>query len=255
MQNEFMSSNLGQSPDVPGLFSIPTFYTILNVDQNASRMMIREAYLRVKNMYQSGQDGLYGIAGSEDFARQTAEIEEAFAVLNDDVRRQEYDRSLQIVNQPKGSSYFDGNHPQTTKHTANHSFALGNSHDQHLAETIQTNRSTLKVIKTRALKADDEGVQNEFKSILTEADLGDGATLNRLRLAANVSENEMQERTKISLEYIRGMEANRFDRLPQVVFVKGFMRSYLKYLCVPNPEAIISSFAARVEAWQQGHKQ
>ena len=90
--------------------------------------------------------------------------------------------------------------------------------------------------------------------LLKESDLGDGVTLQRLRELCEVSEAEMQDRTKISLEYIRSIESNRFERLPQAVYVKGFIRSYLRYLGVKDEEAIIQAFAARLSAWQQGSK-
>jgi cytoskeletal protein RodZ len=89
---------------------------------------------------------------------------------------------------------------------------------------------------------------------MEDGDIGDGSILVRLREVAGVSQQEIQERTKISLEYIRGMENNRFDRLPQVVYVKGFMRSYLRYLNVPGLEKIVTAYAARLEAWQAGQK-
>jgi curved DNA-binding protein CbpA len=218
-----------------------SFYRTLNVDPTASRLAIRESYLRLKNMYQSGNDGLYGLTDGTDLQRQLSELEEAFNVLNDDYKRSNYDRSIGVgVN---------------TGHSAiEHSDSPANSYHGH-SDTIQTNRSTLRIIKTRALRADDPLNQEKINSLLAEADIGDGTLLARLRQILEVSEAEMQNRTKISLEYIRSMENNRFDRLPQVVYVKGFIRSYLRYLCIPNPEEIIKAFAARLEAWQLGSKQ
>lgn len=242
-----------QNPMNQGFISslaVPTHYQILNVDPSAPRVMIRESYLRLKSLYQSGGgDGLYGLSmtGPEEAQRQAAELEEAFSVLNDEVRRSEYDQTL-------GLKTAKANTPAQV-HATSGSYGSNDAWGAGSAETIQTNRSTLKVIKTRANQADQEQIQHKFRAVMTEADLGDGATLLRLRQLVNVSDIEIQERTKISLEYIRAMENNRFDRLPQVVYVKGFMRSYLKYLCVPEAESIISAFAARLEAWQQGVKQ
>jgi cytoskeletal protein RodZ len=84
--------------------------------------------------------------------------------------------------------------------------------------------------------------------------VGDGSILVALRETARVTHQEIQERTKISLEYIRSIEANQFDRLPRVVYVKGFLRSYLRYLNVPNADKIITSYVARLEAYQAGQK-
>lgn len=228
-----------------GALAVPTYYTVLNVDPGASRMMIREAYLRLKGLYNNGGDGLYGIGGTDDVQSQIAELDEAFAILNDDHRRNEYDRSIGL---------------QSTKPGAMASPISQNALEENWSanptnnDTIQTSRSTLKVIKTRAIRPDDAKAQEIYQTILADHDVGDGAILAKLREAINVTIDEIQERTKISLEYIRAMESNRFERLPQVVYVKGFMRSYLKYLCVPNAEKVIVAYAARLEAWQAGQK-
>lgn len=234
---------LNQGPFAGNLAPL-TYYQVLNVDPQASRLMIRESYLRLKGLFQSGSDGLYGIGDVEDIHRQAAELEEAFSVLNDDAKRSEYD----------AAHGFASSRPVSAQSAQAFSVGQGEAWVQQL-DTIQTNRSTLKVIKTRASRADDTKTQDKLLAVLTDADLGDGALLAKLRQAIGVSDVEVHERTKISLEYIRAMENNRFDRLPQVVYVKGFMRSYLKYICVPNSEAIITAFAARLEAWQQGLKQ
>jgi hypothetical protein len=224
--------------------AVPTYYEVLNVDQTANRLMIREAYLRLKNLYSNGGDALYGMAGADDLARHLTELERAYEVLNDEQKRANYDRSLVTGGDaPNGSPEWviesHGWQPVMP--------ALGQ-------ETIQTSRSTLRVTKTQASGSHDEGLQAKFLAAMDDGDVADGAILIRLRELAGVSQDEMQERTKISLEYIRGMENNRFDRLPQVVYVKGFMRSYLRYLNVPNLDKIVIAYATRLEAWQAGQK-
>jgi hypothetical protein len=240
------SINLGLSPmgGLPGAFAAPNYYEVLNVDQTANRLMIREAYLRLKNLYSNGGDALYGMTGADDLVRHLNELERAFEVLNDEHKRADYDRSIASApgGQPVNNEWTIESHVwQPLKPTSGQ-------------ETIQTSRSTLKVTKTQASGCHDEGLQAKFLAAMDDGDIADGAILLRLRELAGVSQDEIQERTKISLEYIRGMENNRFDRLPQVVYVKGFMRSYLRYLNVPNLEKIVSAYATRLEAWQAGQK-
>jgi Helix-turn-helix domain len=234
----------GQS--LAGMFAQPTLYEVMNVDAGAHRTAIRESYLRLRHLYTNGGDALYGMAGADDLVRHLEELERAFEVLNDDVKRAAYDRSLQggakvepAPNQDAWTKEADMWQPMPAS----------GSH-----ETIQTSRSTLKVTKTQASGSHDEGLQAKFLAATDDGDIADGAILVRFRELAGVSQEEIQERTKISLEYIRGMENNRFDRLPQVVYVKGFMRSYLRYLNVPGLEKIVSAYAARLEAWQAGQK-
>jgi hypothetical protein len=129
-----------------------------------------------------------------------------------------------------------------------------NSISHQLTEVIQTNRSVLKVTRIQANGTGDDNLQAKMLGIIEDSDVGDGSILVALRETAGVTHQEVQERTKISLEYIRSIEANQFDRLPRVVYVKGFLRSYLRYLNVPNAEKIITSYVARLEAYQAGQK-
>jgi curved DNA-binding protein CbpA len=234
------------SQQLNAMFAAPTHYEILNVDVTANRSTIRESYLRLRNLYTNGGDALYGMAGADDLSRHLEELERAFDVLNDEGKRAAYDRSLQ------GSPEQDLNtNVDTWTKEADLWKPLSGSLG---SETIQTSRSTLKITKTKASGSHDEGLQAKFMAVMDDSDMAEGAILVRLREIAGVSQEEIQERTKISLEYIRSMENNRFDRLPQVVYVKGFMRSYLRYLNVPNLEKIVSAYAVRLEAWQAGQK-
>jgi len=237
------SNTIGNTVGLGANFSAPTYYDILNVDRNAARFTIRESYLRLKNLYSNGGDGLYGLAGAEDLNRHLEELEKAFAVLNDDAQRAGYDRQLASANlseQPGAWVDRDANW-QTAVHNAG-------------TEVVQTSRSVLKVTRTQATGTRDDNLQASMLSIMEEGDVGDGSILAALREAAGVTHAEIQERTKISLEYIRSMETNQFDRLPRVVYVKGFMRSFLRYLNVPNAEKIVLAYVARLEAYQAGQK-
>ena len=64
----------------------------------------------------------------------------------------------------------------------------------------------------------------------------------------------MQERIKVSIGYLRAIETNRFERLPQAVYVKGFLRSYFRYLDVPESDKLVNAFSARLTDWQSHKK-
>jgi curved DNA-binding protein CbpA len=224
-------------------FRSPTHYDVLNLDPSATRMAIRESYLRLKNLYSSNGDGLYGMAGPDDLARHMQSLDKAFDILNDDAARTAYNHRLasgetaQLENE--WSSEVDQWKPVN--------LGIG-------SEIIQTSRSTLKVTRTRANGANSQELQAKFQVMMDEGDIADGSMLAALRELSCVTQAEMHERTKIPLEYIAGIENNRFEPLPKVVYIKGFMRSYLRYLNVPNLEKIVSAYSSRLEAWQSGQK-
>jgi cytoskeleton protein RodZ len=91
-------------------------------------------------------------------------------------------------------------------------------------------------------------------AMIGAADPGDGDLFKRLRETCEVTEDEICERTKVSIAYVQAIEVNRFDRLPQAVYVKGFLRSYFRYLCVPDAEKLVAAFSARLVDWQANRK-
>lgn len=239
--------HLGQrplSPEAPigGLFGqAPNYYRVLDVDQRATRMEIREAYLRLKATYGAGSAALYSLMSEEEAESQMALVEEAFRILNDDVSRRAFD---QEVNRAEARSVPVATQPQSTA-------AGANASDEAYIRTV---RSALPIIKLKAPRAGSHEMQAKLAEIIASGDPGDGDLYRRMREALEVSEDEICERTKVSIAYIHAIEANRFDRLPQAVYVKGFLRSYFRYLCVPDAEAFVAAFSTRLVDWQVGRK-
>lgn len=221
------------------------YYEILNIPQDASRLVIREAYLRLKNAYALDGSALYSLGSEDDAKHQVTLIEEAFQILNDDEERAQFDASLNLTKEGKPSSAAP---PPVSMAKFTDEDGIESS-PVFIAEHINTVRSTLKVMRTRAQTAHLEATQAKYQEILASQPLGDGETLKALRDAAGVEEDEILERTKISIEYLRALEANQFHRLPQPVYVRGFVRSYLRYLDVPHYEKLVGDYAKRFELW------
>ncbi len=218
------------------------YYQILNLPFGATKLSVREAYLRLKNTLSGDNNALYSLMGEDDVRAQLELIEKAFRVLNDETSRAEYDR--QLTSRRNGAESVNDS---ATEFAGGWDVPRG-------TQVITTSRSTLAVIKTVCEGSKDAGAVGAVDSMVAEGDLGDGELFRRLRESLGVSEHEMQERTKISLEYMRSIESNRFDRLPQVVYVKGFLRSYFRYLGIDNFEPMVKAFSARLEAWQSAKK-
>lgn len=68
-----------------------------------------------------------------------------------------------------------------------------------------------------------------------------GTWLRQQREMREIHLNEIAERTKISLRYLRAMERDEFDLLPGSIFVKGFLREYAKYVGL-NPDEVVNFY-------------
>jgi curved DNA-binding protein CbpA len=236
------------------------FYEVLDVSPGASRMEIREAYLRLKDTYSAGSTALYSLLSEEEAKDQLALVEEAFRVLNDDVARRDYDVRVGMAKDvaaferepdlaPRDARDGRDLYPRDERAGASVVDWDGGA-DAQGAAVIRTQRSTLAIIKLKAGKAGSDDVRAQMQQMIDAGDAGDGDLYRRMRELCDVTEDEMQERTKVSVGYLRAIEANRFDRLPQAVYVKGFLRSYFRYLAIPDAEKLVAAFSARLTDWQ-----
>jgi curved DNA-binding protein CbpA len=287
-----------------------TYYAFLDVEPTATRVELREAYLRLKSTYGAGSAALYSLIDEDEAKAQLARAEEAYRVLSDEAARREYDLRLGLVVAVRtgGASFETGADAASERlfcmreRASETAAAIGKSSESldPWAETagtvsgsgsglaggtsgggargagslsagslganafgsesggdpnvVRTTRSTLPVIKLRAQQVGADDTQAVFAELIATADAGDGDLYKRLREAAGVAEDEIVERTKVSIAYIRAIESNRFDRLPQAVYVKGFLRSYFRYLSVPDAERLVSAFSTRLTDWQTNKK-
>ena len=65
-----------------------------------------------------------------------------------------------------------------------------------------------------------------------------GDYLKQKRLDKNFSLEKLSQKTKISVNILKSLEANDFDHLPSAAYIKGFVTSYVRVLGLPVEEAI-----------------
>ncbi|MCX6128649.1 MAG: helix-turn-helix domain-containing protein [Proteobacteria bacterium] len=255
----------------------PSYYELLDVPTNATRLLIREAYIRLRSTYASGSQALYSLV-SDDEAREAMErIEEAYRVLDDELLRKDYDQLIGLIkepmNRPQSSDLFNGlDQLDGTKVQARSGFVMGASSSNAFSESLQrpqdawpeeaneAPRATLRrtmsfsKIKKAATKAGDPDVQLAIQSILNRPQVFDGNGLTQLRDIVGVPQSEVQERTKISIEYIKALENNDFKKLPSLVYVRGFLKIYLQYLGLGDAASLIEAYTEKFNHWRETTK-
>jgi cytoskeletal protein RodZ len=73
-----------------------------------------------------------------------------------------------------------------------------------------------------------------------------GATLRRARNQKGLTLDQLSRATKITVSKLQALEDNDFDRLPAVVYTRGFLRSYAREVGL-NPEEIVDQFLQQLE--------
>jgi cytoskeletal protein RodZ len=68
-----------------------------------------------------------------------------------------------------------------------------------------------------------------------------GEILKKARLKKKLTRHKLSKKTKISAKYIKALENNDFNALPEAAFVKGFIRNYANAVDL-DPEQALAVF-------------
>lgn len=78
-----------------------------------------------------------------------------------------------------------------------------------------------------------------------------GEYLRSIRIAQDVSLEELSTATKIRIDYLESIESDNFSKLPSAAFVKGFIRSYALAF-EQDPEKALAIFRRDFDQNNQG---
>ena len=78
-----------------------------------------------------------------------------------------------------------------------------------------------------------------------------GRVLKEARTRAGLDVRTAEERTKIRVKYLRALEDEQWDVLPNPAYAKGFLRTYAQFLGLDG-ETLVDEFRRRVEV-EPGH--
>ena len=77
-----------------------------------------------------------------------------------------------------------------------------------------------------------------------------GPGLMKARNAKNVSLNEISKELKLRLELLNNIEAERYETLPEAIYLKAQLRTYAAFLGLPQAK-VVEDYLARYRAWKE----
>ncbi len=77
-----------------------------------------------------------------------------------------------------------------------------------------------------------------------------GPQLRRIRKELNISIEEIASDTKINIRHLRNIEAEQYDLLPALVYVRGYVTLYARHLGIDRQE-VVRQYIQRYREWQQ----
>jgi flagellar biosynthesis protein FlhG len=204
-----------------------THYELLDVAPTASFEDLRRANRRIRDIYGAESvviSGLYDPASLEAVHRR---LDLAYTTLMDAGKRKEYDRALFPDGVPMPV-------PPLQQSPA----------PRILARQIGATHRTL----GSGASASQDAARPPMPALSTEFS---GPLLKQIRESMGVELREIADRSKVGMAYLQAMEDEAFDKLPAVVYVRGFIAEYARVIAsavgVEAPR-IRESYLARYRA-------
>ncbi len=248
------------------------YYDSLAVSPEASPQEIREAYFRLKSLYQKDSPVFYSLVQEEDVQSGLKIIEEAFNTLSDPQQRRKYDEMV-LGKRPA----LENDHSTVVDLTKlTEEFRHDFEDEQNKISVQQDRLSTLRKVEFYDPELPSHEIEEtkippkreptlsmprtfspnfrltlEMKSkimeLFQEDALAQGMTLRKMRDLLGLRLEDFQNYIKVSPDYILALEEEKFQRLPALVYTKGFLRSYLRFFGLTNPEQFLQSYLKRFE--------
>jgi cytoskeleton protein RodZ len=89
------------------------------------------------------------------------------------------------------------------------------------------------------------GIWYYYKNSLSYGGLLVGDILRRKREESGQDLREISNILKIKHDYLKSLEEETFEKLPQEVYVKGYIREYAEYLQI-DPESVINAYIQQI---------
>lgn len=198
-------------------FEQMNYYEMLDVAPNASAMEIRSAYNAALQMYQPDSLVSYSFFSKEERNNILLLLEQAYLTLINEAQRTEYDKELNqqgILKKPdnitalkKPVNIFDINRQKFK--------ATWKKDNDELRRKIAQNPNIRDILSQQEIK---------------------GSDLKTIRNELGVAIEKIHQETKIRLDYLNCIELDETGKLPAPVFLKGFIKAYLKSLCIEPVE-------------------
>jgi flagellar biosynthesis protein FlhG len=185
-----------------------TYYEILEIDPTATIKEIQRAYEHAKETFHVDSLAVYSLFSEEGVKEIQSSIEEAYRVLMDEALRRNYDQSY--------SRTVGGQSPEKPSE----------------AQEVSKEKKTSLSFTGLSFSADEE--------------LYRGKTLKQVRERMGVELLAVSKETKISMKILEWIEEEAFEKLPALVYLKGFLKSYAQSLGL-DPQGVIEEYVRSME--------
>ena len=203
------------------------YYKMLEIPFNASDFEVRQAYKDALSIYNEDSLITYSFFSDDERGSILEKIEEAFLTLVDHKKRAEYDRMLTVMGRVDPS-------------------AFDKKEKRGPIPLFQTNKAKSKDVLLNKIKQKLEETDiKEISKEMVSKELVSGTDLKNFRKAIGIELEEIFEVTRINVTILNAIEENDIEKLPPVIYLKNFLRSYAEILQM-SPERISEGYISNM---------
>lgn len=180
-----------------------TYYEILEVSPTATDKEIQRAYEHAKETFHADSLAIYSLFSEEQVEEIQGAVEEAYRVLTNEVLRKNYDQS--------------------------HFQRVGVEPTEKPSEAERTSQDKKVSLSFTGISfSDEEGAYR-------------GKMMKQVRERMGVELQTISKETKINPKILEWIEEEAFEKLPALVYLKGFLRGYAQSLGL-NSQKVIEEY-------------
>jgi DnaJ-class molecular chaperone len=212
-------------------------YELLDIPPDASPLEIRRAYKNTLELYRDDSIVSYSFFSPEERKHIISCLEEAYLTLINPESRGEYDSRLieiGILEEGKQHSYKTKDPISIYDFRKTHPDMLGPlKRPEDMRHRVSQNLLIQGIL-----------VQNTLT----------GADLKKIRTELEVTLEKIAEGTNVRINMLRAIEEDKFDLFPPMVYLRGFLKSYARFLQV-DESIIVNGYIKQIGEGKTSHQE
>lgn len=210
-------------------------YEVLGVGPEAAPEQVEKAYRFSLGMYGETALATYTLLDPAEVRQARAQIQEAYDILRDPLRRMEYDvREGIIARRPVRPEPARPEPPRPVLAPARNPARTPIPPREPAPVPVPVSAMAVGTIPMAA---------PELRNVVLP-DPVTGAALKRYREERGIALNDISTRSKIGLRYFQYIEADRYKDLPARVYLRGFVMEYARAVGLDPSRTVDAYFAA-----------
>jgi DnaJ-class molecular chaperone len=212
------------------------YYNLLDISPKASFGEVRSAYDQAISIYTTDSIATYTLFTEQEREVILSRLAEAYKTLTNSQLRKEYDHLL--IERGERSPQEMG-------------FLSSEDSNEASGKLLEVSVESL-TQKQREIK--DEALPSNANLSLFDSQISvTGKIIKTIRTTKEISLEEIFKQTNISRETLEDIEQERFEKLPALVYLKGFLKAYANILQV-NQTEMVDGYVKRYLEWKNTYR-